>query len=145
MLNISNRNLKIISAFIWYIGGIVLIIKGSSLLLEAEKLDPKQLWPWIAIITGLFIGSLKAWFLFSKSCQKNLNRIDALKQPKIWQFFRPIFLLFLIIMIMTGATLSKLAHNNYPLLIAVALLDFSIAMALLGSSIVFWKKRIFRK
>jgi hypothetical protein len=46
---------------------------------------------------------------------------------------------------MTGATLSRLAHDNYYFLIGVAILDFSIAIALLSSSYVFWKLKAFAK
>jgi len=42
-------------------------------------------------------------------------------------------------MILTGATLSRMAHGNYPFLIGVAIVDFSISVALLGSSYVFWR------
>jgi hypothetical protein len=51
--------------------------------------------------------------------------------------------LALAVMIATGATLSRLDHSNYPFLIAVATLDLSLAVALLGSSYVFWKRRAF--
>ena len=34
MLTASTRTLNILAAFVWYVGGIVLIIKGSSLLVE---------------------------------------------------------------------------------------------------------------
>ncbi len=138
MLKVSTHTLKIFSALIWYIGGIVLTLKGTSLIFEAEALKPGQIWPWAALITGLLFGGFKAKFLFSKVCQKNLLRISSLKQPKIWEFFRLRFLVFLLLMIITGTTLSKLAHNNYPLLIGVAVLDFSIAIALIGSSYIFW-------
>jgi len=141
MLNASSHTLKILSALFWYIGGIVLILKGIRLIFEADELRPDQIWPLMAIITGFLLGGFKAKFLFSKSCQKNLTRIDALAQPKIWGFFRLRFFVFLLLMIITGATLSKLAHNNYPLLIGVAVLDFSIAIALIGSSYVFWTNK----
>lgn len=94
-------------------------------------------------MAGLIIGTLKVEFLFNRFCRKNLDRIDALVQPKLWQFFRPGFFLFLGAMILLGATLSRLALDNYPLLIGVIVLDFSLAMALLGSSLVFWKQRAF--
>jgi len=141
MLTVSTRTLKILAAFVWYAGGIVLLLKGSSLLAEAGSLKPEQGWPWLAAIAGLIIGGLKAHFLFSKTCQKNLTRIAALDHPGIWQFFRPGFFAFLAIMILAGATLSRLAHNNYVFLISVGILDISIAIALLGSSYVFWKRR----
>jgi hypothetical protein len=68
-----------------------------------------------------------------------MARIDGLARPYPWQFFRPGFFVLLAIMISTGATLSRLAHGNSPFLISVAVLDLSIAVALLGSSFVFWQ------
>ena len=145
MLVVSTRSLRILAALVWYVGGIVLLLKGGSLLIEAGALKPELDWPWLAAVAGLLLGGLKAKILFSKSCQKNLDRIAALGRPRIWQFFRPGFFVFLTIMILAGATLSRLAHNNYPLLIGVAILDLSIATALLGSSYVFWKPKAFVK
>ena len=139
MLTVSHRVLSILAALVWYVGGIVLSIKGLSLLMEAELLQPDQHWPWTAAALALLIGGIKAKFLFVKSCRKNLARIAALGQPKAWQFFRPVFFVFLLLMILTGATLSFLAHGNYPFLLGVAGLDLTIAVALLGSSFVFWK------
>jgi hypothetical protein len=137
---VSHRTLNILAALVWYIGGIVLMIKGCSLLIEAESLQPDQHWPWTAAGVSLLIGSIKATFLFSKNCRKNLARIAALDQPKTWQFFKPVFFLFLLLMILTGAALSKLAHGNYTFLLGVAGLDLTIAIALLGSSYVFWQE-----
>ncbi|MBW2369892.1 MAG: hypothetical protein JRH15_18630 [Deltaproteobacteria bacterium] len=139
MTSVSNRNLKILSALVWYIGGVVLMLKGFGLSREADVLKPGHSWPLLAFLSGLLIGGLKAKFLFSKSCKKNLTRIDALAKPKIWQFFRLRFLVFLVLMIITGVTLSRLAHNHYPLLIGMSILDFSIAVGLIGSGYVFWK------
>ena len=144
-LVVSTRSLKILAALVWYVGGIVLLLKGGSLLVEADALRPEEGWPWLATVAGLFLGGLKAKFLFSKSCQENLSRIAALDQPQIWQFFRPGFFVMLTVMILIGVTLSRLAHNNYPFLIGVAILDLGIAIALLGSSYVFWKQRAFAK
>jgi len=140
LLTVSHRVLKIFAALVWYIGGIVLLIKGCNLLLEAEALLPDQPWPWTAALAALLVGGIKALFLFSRFCGKNLARIAALERPKIWQFFRPVFFLLLTLMIITGATLSNLAHGNYPLLIGIAALDLTIAVALLGSSYVYWKQ-----
>jgi len=139
LLTVSHRALNILAALVWYVGGIVLMIKGCSLLIEAGILQPDRHWPWTAAIIALLIGGIKAKFLFAKSCRKNLARIAALDQPKIWQFFKPVFFLFLLLMVLAGAALSKLAHGNYPFLLGVAGLDLTIAIALLGSSYVFWK------
>ena len=144
-LIVSNHTLNILAAIVWYTGGIVLLLKGSNLLIEADILKPEKYWPQLAAINGLFLGSLKARFLFNRSCQKNLNRIAALNRPRIWQFFRIRFFVALIVMIMISIILSGLVHNNYILLISVAILDISISIALLGSSYVFWKQRAFVK
>jgi hypothetical protein len=136
---VSHRCLRILAALVWYGGSISLLLKGSSLLMEADALIPEKEWPWVAAITGLIIGGLKGESLFNRSCRKNLERIDTLARPRLWQFFRPRFFLFLALMILFGATLSKLAHNNYLFLICVAIIDLSIAVALLWSSRLFWK------
>ena len=136
---VSHRSLRILAALVWYGGSLALLLKGSSLLLEADALKPAQEWLWIAVITGLIIGGLKGESLFKRSCRHNLERINALARPQIWQFFRPRFFVFMTLMILFGGTLSKLAHNNYLFLICVAILDLSIAVALLWSSRLFWK------
>ena len=143
MLVVSTRSLKILAALVWYVGGIVLLLKGGSLLVEADALKPEEDWPWLATVAGLFLGGLKAKYLFSETCRKSLDRIAALERPKLWQFFRPGFFVMLTLMILAGATLSRLAHNNYPFLIGVGTLDLSLATALLGSSYIFWKHKAF--
>ena len=144
MIQIPHVTLRILAAIVWYIGGTVLVLKGGSLLLEAEALSPGRLWPWLAVPIGLLLGGLKAKFRFTKSCRKNLARIDALENPKIWQFFTPVFFVLLALMIAAGSTLSRLAHGNFAALIGVGILDLSVATALLGSSIGFWTHRTAR-
>jgi len=145
MLVVSTRSLRILAALVWYVGGTLLLLKGSSLLVEADALKPGEGWPWLAAVAGLFLGGLQGKFLFNRSCQRNLDRIAALDRPRVWQFFRPGFFATLTVMILVGVTLSRLAHNNYPFLIGVAILDLGIAIALLGSSYVFWRQKAFVK
>ncbi len=145
MLTVSTRTLHVLAAFVWYVGGIMLLLKGSTMLAEAHSLRPEHGWLWLAAVAGSFIGGAKAKFLFSRTCQKNLSRITSLDRPRIWQFFSPWFFVFLAVMILAGATLSRLAHNNYAFLIGVGILDLSISVALLGSSYVFWKQKAFVK
>jgi hypothetical protein len=141
----ATRNLAGLAALIWYVGAIALLLKARSLLAEAAALQPHRIWPWIAMTTALALGGLKARFIFSRSCRKNLDRISKLEQPRPWQFFGGGFMLLLATMIAAGVTLSRLAHGNYAFLIAVATLDLSISVALLGSSAVFWSNGAFRK
>ena len=125
----------------------MLLVKGSSLLAEAYSLNPEQYWPWLAVAVGPVIGSVKGKFIFRKSCLKNLARINALNQPKIWQFFKPWFFAVLAVMIVFGATMARLAHiqHNYYFLIGVAIVDIDIGIALLWSSYMFWKQKAFSK
>jgi MFS-type transporter involved in bile tolerance (Atg22 family) len=145
MKKVSSHILKVLAALVWYIGGVVLLLKGGSLLLEADRLRPDQEWPWLALVFGLSLGGLKARGLFGRSCKNNLERIEALESPKLWQFFRPGFFVFLVIMILAGASLSRLAQGSYPFLITVGLLELSIATALLGSSYIFWTHKAVEK
>ena len=145
MVTVSARTLHVLAALVWYAGGIELLLKGGSLLIEAEALDPGRSWPWLAGILALLLGGLKARLLFGKSIQRNLARIAALDAPRLWQFFTPGFFVALAVMIVTGASLSRLAHDRYPLLVAVAVLDLAIAVALLGSSIVYWQQKAFAR
>lgn len=141
----SIRSLKLSAALVWVIGGIILASKGYSLFAEAVSLKPEASWTWLTVVGGVFLGLLKAKHLFRKVCEKNLARIDSLLNPTALQFYRPGFFVFLAAMIALGAALSRLAHGNYPFLIGVAMLDFSLATALLGSSLVFWEQKAFRK
>jgi hypothetical protein len=139
MIPATRRLLAILAAVTWYVGGIVLVLKGGSLLLEARELRPGHLWPITGLLLGLVVGSLKARFIFHKSGRKNLERIATLRKPKIWQFFSPKFFLMLGTVIPLGVVMSRFAHGHFPLLIGVGALDLSIATALLVSSIVFWR------
>jgi len=145
MMIVSARSLHILAALVWYAGGTVLLIKGGGLLVEAEVLEPDRIWPWLAGVLGLLLGGLKARFIFGRSIKRNLARIAALDRPKAWQFFSPGFLVALAVMIAAGASLSRLAQGSYAFLIAVAVLDLAIAVALLGSSVVYWQQRAFAR
>lgn len=130
--------MRTVAGTVWYTGAIVLMLKGGSLLFAANEIRPGEPWPWLAIATALAIGGLKTKLLFVNACRKNLDRIAALRRPKIWHAFRPGFYVFLAAMVLLGASLSRLAQDNYPWLLLVAVLDLSIAVALLVSSRVFW-------
>lgn len=144
-LTTSHRTLKILAVLVWIIGGVMLIRKGGELLIEAFSLNPIAAWIGFSIVLGVLLGSLKSKYLFVKSCRKNLARIDALEEPKLWQFYRPKFFFLLSLMIGTGVTLSRMAHGSFPFLLSVAALDISIATALLSSSVVYWQEKAFVK
>ncbi len=140
MLNTTPHTLIILAAFVWYTGVVVLIAKSSLLFVTAMRGGADQLFIWIAVLCGIVIGTIKAKFLFYKICKKNINRINSLINPKLWQFYRKRFFLFLFLMVSSGNYLSRMAHGENTALIALAVLELSIAFALGLSSHCFWKK-----
>ena len=142
-MKVSQRTLMITAAIIWYGGGISLLFKGGALIKNAYAIDAQSIWIYLSPILGIIIGLLKGRFLFSKSCEKNIKRIKALSVPRLRQCFRPGMLIFLAIIIPTGAWMSRAAAGNLTFLCLVGVLDLSIACALLSSSIVFWKYQAF--
>ena len=139
------RMLNILAALVWCLGGVMLLIKGGTLLVGSASLFPGAGWPWVAAIAGLSLGAVKGKLFFSRSCRNNLTRISSLRYPRIWQFFSPGFFLLLLLMISAGAALSRLAHTSFPALIGVAVVDLAVGAALLASSHVFWQQKAFVK
>jgi hypothetical protein len=133
------------AAFVWYSGGIALLLKGSALAKSAYILEPDSIWSFLTPVIGVAAGLIKAKFIFIKSCKKNIIRIKALVNPRLWQCFRPGMLIFLAIIIPTGAWMSRAAAGKYLYLCLVCALDLSICTALLVSSIMFWKLKAFSK
>lgn len=142
-MKVSRRTLNILAAGVWYAGAAALLRKGIVLLAEARRQDPEGDCLFLALGAALLLGGLKARFLFSRSCRRNLARIAALEHPRPWQFFRPGFFAALAVMITTGALLSRLAHADPRFTCFVAAVDLTIGVALLGSSWVFWRERAF--
>jgi hypothetical protein len=136
----SKRILIILAAVVWYIGGVMLLRSGVELIRNAIELRPGGNWPWFAILAGLTLGIIQASMIFTRSCRKNLHRINNLENPKIWQFFRPGFFLALALMISSGVLLDHWAQGNYFFMLTVAGLDFALTVSLLGSSYVFWTR-----
>ena len=142
MIKISKKHLIIISAIVWYSGSISLAIKSLSLFNNAYDIYSNNAVIIIALLTGIIIGLIKGKYIFVKSCKKNIFRINNLQNIKLWLFFKPSFMIALAVMITTGSLLSKWAEGNYYSLIAVAILDLTISVALFYSSFAFWKKEL---
>ena len=141
----GHKTLVILAAFVWVSGGIVLLTKGTALANALISQDPASTLLWSMPAIGLVVGLLKIKYFFNFFCRRNLDRIEALEDPRIWQFFRPQFFFMLLLMMLFGATLSRFAVGNYPVSVFVVALDFSLATALLGSSLVFRTSESFAK
>jgi hypothetical protein len=144
-MHISKRALIVTAAIVWYAGGLVLLLKSGALFKNAYATDAHSLWAYTAVLVGAAAGLFKGKFLFSKSCKNNIERINALSNPRIWQSFRPGMLIFLAVIIPAGAWMSRAAAGSYTLLCLVGAFDLSISLALLSSGVVFWKLNAFRK
>lgn len=142
-MKVSPLTLTILAAFVWYAGGIALLLKGSALIKSAYAIDAQSFWSFAAPLLGIIAGLLKGKLLFSKSCRKNIQRIRSLVNPRAWHCFRPGMLLFLAIIIPTGAWMSRAAAGNFTYLCLVGALDLSISFALLTSSTVFVQLKAF--
>lgn len=134
----SKRTLVYLAAAVWYIGGIMLFRSGLELIIQTRGLKEGTFWPVIFIALGIGLGVFQALVIFSRSCRKNLRRINLLEDPRLWQFYRPGFFLALAIMITSGVLLDHFAQGHYYFMLAVAAVDFALTISLLGSSYVFW-------
>jgi hypothetical protein len=133
VLAVSKNTLKTVSAVVWLVGAAFLLSKAATLFAQAIALKPSETLSWLAVVAGVLIGGVKAKYLFGWFCRKNLERIDKLGDPQLWQAFRPVFYVFLAAMLLLSAALSRLAIGNYAGLIALVTLDISVGIALLGS------------
>ena len=116
-----------------------MLAKGWRLALELYEVQ--TFWTWAAPLIGLTIGVPKVIFMYNRFCRRNLSRIAALERPRIWQFFRPGFFIFLAAMITLGLTMSRLAMDSFGMLVFVVALDFSLATGLLGSMPQFFRHK----
>jgi hypothetical protein len=134
----SQKTLVILAAIVWIVGGMMLFRSGVELINLAMDLRPEVSWHWLAILLGIGLGIFQALTIFTRSCRKNIQRIRSLKEPKIWQFFRPGFFLALALMISTGIVLDRFSKGHYFFMLVVAVLDFALTISLWGSSYIFW-------
>lgn len=141
MLNTTSNTLIKLAALVWYTGVVVLITKSVNLFLAAMDGGADQGFILTAVLFGIVIGKIKANYLFYNIGKKNIERIHSLAQPKLWQFYRKRFFIFLFSMIALGKCLSIAAQGKSIALIALAVLELSIAFALFFSSHCFWKKQ----
>lgn len=135
---VARNVLKALAAITWYVGGGVLLYKGGGYLLRAAAAGP-LLPAALSGLLGATVGVLRGRSMFLRACRRNLVRIAALEEPRIWQFFRPAFFAALALMIAGGVVLAWLAGTGYWGAVVVGGLELVIATALLTSSVAFWR------
>ena len=133
------KTLKTLALLVWYIGFVALSLKSYKLFNEAYTINNNLTYLITFLLLGFLLSLLKTKYIFTHSCQKNLQRIEALKNPKIWQFYRAGFFLFLIGVISLGAFLSRMASGDYYFLVTVGMVDMALALALFFSGFEFFR------
>jgi len=122
---------------VWYIGAAALCLKSYSLFAEAYAIDADIVSITLLLALGTLLGLLKTRYIFTHALSKNMIRIDSLELPKIWQFYRVSFFVFLLGVISLGAYLSRVAHGDYLLLVSVGVVDMSLSIGLSLSGILY--------
>jgi len=133
------KTLKTLALLVWYIGFIALSLKSYKLFNEAYTLNHNLTYLITFLILGFLLSLLKTKYIFTHSCQKNLQRIEGLENPKIWQFYRVGFFIFLVGVISLGAFLSRMASGDYYFLLSVGMVDMALALALFFSGFEFFR------
>ena len=129
-----------LAGIVWGAGVIILLVKSGGMLVEAAEMGAPPVWVAVAILTGVFLGGIKAKYLFVRICRKNISRILALESPRIWQFYRSRFFFFLFCMILFGNIAYGLARDNICFLLPLAVLELSVSTALFISSRCFYTR-----
>lgn len=137
-MRVSHSTLKALAAAVWLIGAGVLLYKGSAYLVAAGR-SGLVAGAIAGAAVGVGIGLLRGRAMFLPACRRNLRRIDRLDRPRLWQFFRPGFFAALTLMLAAGAGLSWLAGLDPWAGLVVGTLELVIALALLTSSVAFWR------
>ena len=106
-MNVSPKILKFLALATWITGGVILFLKGHALFAEAAGLRPGAELNSLPFLIAVPVGGLKARYLFSPSCRRNLARIDSLHDPNLWQFFRMGFFIALWSMIWLAHSRSR--------------------------------------
>jgi hypothetical protein len=141
-MQISKTALINLAAFIWFCGGVVLIIKGCVMLRAAFALDSLMLWISVTFVGGIIVGLIKARFIFIHALKKNLKRIKALSYPAYpWQCYRIGFFIFLAVVITLSKFMTSWSEGHFVYILLIAALDLSIATALLSTGFLFWYKQ----
>jgi len=130
------------AAFIWFCGGVVLVIKGCVMLKAAFALDPLMLWVVVTSAVGIIVGLIKAKFIFIHALKKNIKRIGNLSLPVYpWQCYRVGFFIFLAVVITLSKFMTSWSEGHFVYILLIAALDLSIATALLSTGFLFWQKQ----
>ena len=129
-----------IAGAIWVMVGLVLFYKGSGLFqLAAQEQNATQVVIFGSLVAGLIVGSLKGFFVLSKTAKKNKLRIQNLSAPvKIHHTFAKPFYGVIVGMMLLGFFLRTM--NQYiGGYVVVAAIYCAVGLALIIGSRAYWQ------
>ncbi|MFQ5483551.1 MAG: hypothetical protein ACE5ER_12435 [Nitrospinaceae bacterium] len=138
----TRTHLNKLAGTIWSLVGLMLILRGADLLERAmQEQHATQQALILAVVLSLVLGGIKGRFVLSKTARRNMSRIDALAEPLRWhQVYERKWVVLIAGMILLGVLLRT--YNEFiGGFVVVGAIYCGIGLALLVSSLCYWKNR----
>ena len=138
----NKNHLYNLAGAIWGLVGLFLLVRGIDMyLLAVNSQGSSQQAVIISLAAALMIGGVKGKFVLTKTARRNKDRIDRLEHPvKVHHVYAKPFYLFIIAMMGVGFMLRT--WNEYlGGYVVVAAIYCGIGIALMVSSLVYWKSQ----
>ena len=123
--------------FIWFIGSWACGDSTNTLYSAAASNGGTTLTLSIALSIGLFIGCLAAYFWFIPLAMNNIDRIQQLSEPRLYEFLRPRFLIGLTLLDGTTVMLTYFLAKSLPSQLALVSVNAAVCVALSISCFVY--------
>lgn len=107
----SATTLKKIAGVVWLGVGVMLAVRGLGMVFV--KADASAAGAATSLVLGVLLGSAKGKFALGQAARRNIKRIDALADPRIWHVFAPMFAVLIALMIGVGAALRAAAARGW--------------------------------
>ena len=137
----NKNSLYTLAGSIWGLVGLFLIVRGAGMYQAAlDTQNATQTALMISIAIAVIIGVAKGKFVLSKTARRNKSRIENIEGPlKVHHVYAKSFYFFIAGMILLGVSLR---HFNEYLggYVVVAAIYCGIGLALMVSSLTYWKK-----
>lgn len=136
----NKNSLYALAGSIWGLVGLFLMIRGAMMYqIALETQNATQTALAIAIVISIIVGIAKGRFVLSKTARRNKSRIENIEGPlKVHHVYAKSFYFLIAGMILLGVSLRT--FNEYlGGYIVVAAIYCGIGLALMVSSLVYWK------
>ena len=136
----NKNSLYTLAGSIWGLVGLFLVIRGAIMYQAAlETQNATQTALAISIAISFIVGVAKGRFVLSKTARRNKSRIENIEGPlKIHHVYAKSFYILIAGMIALGVTL-RTYNESLGGYVVVAAVYCGIGLALIVSSLVYWK------